>query len=828
MNTFLFHRDFIFNVAVILSTMSLYIIVQHLMRHHSRWMAVMHGCIFGTIAIIVMIYPVNYAPGIFYDGRHVVLAMAAIFGGGIAGIIAASVALIYRAIIGGGGVWAGITTIILSTGAGYIYRIMYKERLANINILHIYLFGFIITIIMLLCQLLIMPWPSGLRIMRNIGLSVMIIYPISTVLIGYMLSFIMRFLKEKEYLKKANCFTDKILKTANIMFVQLDVNGNIVRINRSAEDISGYRESEVIGKNWFELLVPRDTYPEVWKLFNKIQDGDDTISHFENPIIDKSGNEHYINWQNSILRDGDAEVGTISFGIDITEKRALVEDLRESEERWRFALEGAGDGVWDWNAKTGHIYFSHQWKAMLGYSDEEVGNSYDDWHDKIHPDDIESTVKALNEHLEGRTDIYWNEHRLKCSDGSYKWILDRGKVVKRSISGSAEQMIGIHTDITELRKISAENNKLLNIVESTVNEIYIFDAETLQFQYCNASALKNTQYSINEMRHMTPLHLKHEMDEKQFQEIIEPLKTGKKNSINFSSVHTRKDGTTYPVEVHLQLSRECNRDIFFAIIIDITERRKHEKELEQWTKDLEIRIEQRTAQLKESNRSLEDFAYSVSHDLRTPLRAINGFSEIINERYTDKLDEQGKHYFNNIIEASRKMGELISDMLNYSRLGKENIVYEDMTVIDILNGIVNELIESNIIVKRSINIDENIPLVHANETLLRQIFVNIIDNAVKYRKNEETLSINIYACIEKDMVNIAVEDNGIGIDEQYHNKIFNIFQRLHTDSEYKGTGIGLAIVKKAAILLNGSIYVESAEGRGSTFHILLPIAHKED
>lgn len=145
---------------------------------------------------------------------------------------------------------------------------------------------------------------------------------------------------------------------------------------------------------------------------------------------------------------------------DITERLRAVEALRDSEARWQFALEGAGDGLWDWDANTNKVFFSRQWKQMLGYEEEEIGNDLSEWQKRVHPDDLQETLEELRKHLEGETSIYVNEHRLRCKDGTYRWILDRGKVLTRGTDGEPLRIIGTHSDITDRRREEAEKERL--------------------------------------------------------------------------------------------------------------------------------------------------------------------------------------------------------------------------------------------------------------------------------------------------------------------------------------------------------------------------------
>jgi PAS domain S-box-containing protein len=163
--------------------------------------------------------------------------------------------------------------------------------------------------------------------------------------------------------------------------------------------------------------------------------------------------------------------GVIEFVRDITERVRASEQLQESEARWQFALEGAGDGVWDWDAETGKVYFSSRWKAMLGYENHEIGDTVDEWESRIHPDDREETFRSLKEHLSGRAPSYRNEHRLLTKSGEYKWILDRGKVIERKEDGSPKRVIGTHTDINEQKKTEQQLQKALEEKEYLMQEL---------------------------------------------------------------------------------------------------------------------------------------------------------------------------------------------------------------------------------------------------------------------------------------------------------------------------------------------------------------------
>lgn len=271
----------------------------------------------------------------------------------------------------------------------------------------------------------------------------------------------------------------------------------------------------------------------------------------------------------------------------------------------------------------------------------------------------------------------------------------------------------------------------------------------------------------------------------------------------------------------LEKSRRAFLNLIEDLKQEVSDRQRAEQKIKDLNLELELKVEKRTASLAAANRELEAFAYSVSHDLRAPLRAIQGFSEILAERHRDSLDQEGQRYFDHIVDAGRNMSQLIGDLLSYSRLGREAITVQPVDIREVAERVLQLLDERIVDCGGRVVLEGGLPKVLGDAGMVQRVLVNLVENALVYHRPEVPPLVKIYCEQQGETVRILVQDNGIGIDPRFDEKVFEMFQRLHAADAFEGTGIGLALVRKCVRLMDGQCGVISEPDKGATFWVSL-------
>ncbi len=688
--------ELIFNLAILIAVSVLSGFIEARWKRKTIQGAVLQGLLFGGTAIIGMLNPFVLSPGIIFDGRSVVLSLCALFFGPVAAIIAAVLATIYRLYLGGGGIIMGVSVIISATLIGLLFHRARRTGKTHINALYLYLLGLLVHIVMVGLMVAI---PTEMRFLtfKTVSITVLIVYPLATVLIG-------KILKDQEdnavlidNLAESELRFRLLFDKAPLGYQSLDFDGNFIDVNQEWLDTFGYQREEVIGK-WFGDFLAPEFKEEFRKRFPVFKAKGKIVSEFE--MIHKNGNNRIVVFEGRIGNDLEGKFKqTHCILKDITEQKRIEEALKESEEKLRFALEGTNDGLWDVNMQTNTVYMSPRGCEILGFTEEEMSNNYDVWMKLVNPEDMEATQQALQEHLSGGKPVFIVEQRLLTKSGEWKWILTRGKVVSYDEAGNPLRITGTHTDISQ--------------------------------------------------------------------------------------------------------------------------RRLAEEELHQLNENLEQKVIDRTAQLEATNKELEAFSYSISHDLRAPLRGIGGFTQILLEEYRDKLDDEGKRYCAIIRENAKKMSHLIDDLLAFSRLSRFELQKSKIDMKNMVNSIYHEVTTPDQRKHIIFKLDE-IQEGYGDPNMLRQVWTNLLSNAVKFSSKVEQPEIKVYCEQEEQKTVYLVKDNGTGFDMQYANKLFGVFQRLHTDAEFEGTGVGLAIVQRIILRHGGEVGAEGETDKGALFYFSLP------
>lgn len=408
-----------------------------------------------------------------------------------------------------------------------------------------------------------------------------------------------------------------------------------------------------------------------------------------------------------------------------------------------------------------------------------------------------------------------------------------GIVISRTIANNTQQIVLASEQLKISEAALKESERFLNkIIENIPNMVFV--KETPNFHYIRfnhageeiigmklESIKGKTDFDIFP-KEMAEFYRKKDLEvlnSKQLVDIPEEPIQNKDSEIRI--FHTKK----IPI-----LDEEGNAKYLLGISEDITERKRVEDKIRHINAELEQRVKQRTAQLELSNKELEAFSYSISHDLRAPLRAINGYAQIIKEDYFQGLSPTAVNYFDLIRKNAIVMGQLVDDLLNFSRLGRMAFTKTKVNPVPIINNII-ESIQPELVTRKVEFLIDKLPCCRADAAFLKQIYVNLISNAVKFSKDKEKTLIKIgYQLSSKTSkekrgsgksVVYFVQDNGIGFDMRYYNKLFGVFQRLHTADVYEGTGVGLAIVSRIVTKHGGKIWAESILGEGSTFYFTL-------
>lgn len=494
-------------------------------------------------------------------------------------------------------------------------------------------------------------------------------------------------------------------------------------------------------------------------------------------------------------------------GAEIRRKQQ-EELIQQTNKKLKNAQSIAKLGYWELDLESDQLFWSEEVFHIWGNKNDEPYN-FEEFRKTIHPEDLKKFDEQQQKALAGEQSLNI-EHRIILPDGQIKWVHELGNLMLDE-QGNPISFQGTVQDITDQKQselaLEKAYNEKENILESIGDGFFTLD-KNWNVTYWNRAA---------EILLQTP---KHKILNQNLWDIFEDAVDLPSYTNYHRVMHQRKQVSFEDYYENIDKWFDVNAypsaggiSVFFK---DISERKKAREQLEKLNRELEIRADELAA----TNTELEQFAYVASHDLQEPLRMVTSFLTQLDKKYADQLDEKANQYIDFAVDGAQRMRQIILDLLNYSRLNQEKSKRGEVDLDSVIEDV--KVLERSHIEEMNAQIKADpLPVIYANPGPIKQVFQNLINNALKYQPSGNAPVIEI-SCSETDTHwKFTVKDNGIGIREEFQSTIFQIFQRLHTNDQYSGTGIGLAITKKIIERHGGEIWLESEEGRGSTFYFTI-------
>jgi len=610
-----------------------------------------------------------------------------------------------------------------------------------------------------------------------------------------------------------------IVDSANDGILVYDRSLNITFVNRAAERILGLARAEIVGAAGFTSLLAcihedgRALDPETERPTRVTARTGKPLTNYVVGVKRRDGAVTWLSVNTGFLRRREESdwYGIVSTLSEVTAEKDAALRLRESESRYRSTFELAASGIAHIGMDRRFIRVNRRLCEILGYPQAQLlgltGRNIS------HPDDLDVINSQRPALYAGTIDAVRVEKRYLRKDRSVVWVAF-SMTVERDAEGRPTHEIAVYNDITAQRDAEAR----LRESEELYRQTFQLAASGIahvgldgRFLQVNRSLCEILGYTEGELVGRSVKEISHPDDKDLTDAQRARVHEGELDAARFEKRYLRKNGSLVWVELAVALARDPHGHPQYEIAMfdDITER----KSAEQALKDAH-------EELKRSNAELEQFAYVASHDLQEPLRMVSSYTQLVMRRYGDRLDGDAKEFMNYVVDGAARMKQLIEDLLAYSRVGTKGKDFKPVAVENALERAVTNLHAA--IEESGAEITHDaLPTVNADEVQLAQLFQNLMGNALKFRGPEKA-RIHIKATETPSDFCFFVADNGIGIEPQYFERIFMLFQRLHTKGDYPGTGIGLAICKKVVERHGGRIWVESEPGKGSSFNFTLP------
>jgi len=611
------------------------------------------------------------------------------------------------------------------------------------------------------------------------------------------------------------------LDIAGVIMIVINVDETIALVNKKGSEILGFNEKELIGKNWFDNFVPNRIRVEIKSVFKKVLAGEvEPVEYYEHPILMKNGEERLIAWHIVILRDNHGiNIGILCSGEDITKRKWEEEEKIKAQMYLKNSLSSSIDGIVLLDKDTRFNFVNPAFLNWIGCKAEDfIGKTVLDAPTYMTPETTKIIAERIQERVVTGEPIVGIDVEFIDKNGKFMPVSYSATGIRDEKGNVLGEIVSIR-DITERKRSEQEMQRTLGklkeseekyrLITENANDLIVVLNSKFEFEYINENTYQRILgYKNKDMLGKTLQDIIHPDD---YKSAIEILKDGFNKGEGRGELRLRtKDGNYIWVETIGKVFKDSeNRLKAITISRDISERKKNIQKLENVVREL-----------KRSNEELEQFAYVASHDLQEPLRMVVSFTQLLQNRYQDKLDDDANEFITYAVDGATRMQNLINDLLMFSRVGTRGkpLKTTDMNVVlEAVISIFRLAIEET---NTTFTCDP-LPVIIADQSQMIQLLQNLISNAIKFR-SEEPLHIQVSGEVRTNEWVFSVSDNGIGIDPKYFRRIFVIFHRLHRKGDYSGTGIGLAVCKKIIQRHEGKIWVESEIGKGSTFYFSIP------
>ncbi len=613
-----------------------------------------------------------------------------------------------------------------------------------------------------------------------------------------------------------------ILASALDCIIAMDRQGRVIEWNPAAERTFGYPRADAMGKTLADLIIPvrfREAHARGLARFLEKGGGAMLGKRLEMPALHRDGNEFPA--ELSIVVSRADELFFTAYLRDITERKRMELAVRESEERFRTMANSMSQLAWIARADGFIFWYNQRWYDYTGTTPEQMeGWGWQSVHDPaVLPEVMANWTGAI---AAGKS--FDMEFPLRGADGQFRTFLTRSQPLKDS-EGRVVQWFGTNTDVEALKQAqerlrqSEEFNR--RIIESSSDCIKVLDLEARLLSMSEGGQRLLEIQDLNRYLNSCWVSFWQPEDQPRVREAVEAALAG--GAGRFQAFCPSEAGNPRWWDVIVTPIRGASGEVeqLLSVSRDISAQTQAEEKIRQLNAELEQRVRERTAQLEIANQELEAFSYSVSHDLRAPLRGVNGYVRMLQEDYGDQLDEEGNRLLGVVSREAKRMGRLIDDLLAFSRMGRQQMRRTPVDLHALASGVFETLISEKPGTTPRFEL-QPLPPALGDPAMLRQVLANLLDNALKFSRHQAAPAIEVSGSSRDGENTYYVKDNGAGFDEQYRDKLFGVFQRLHSEAEFEGTGVGLALVQRVIHRHGGKIWAESKPGRGATFYFTLP------